>query len=176
MKIPKYYLLFLTGIIIFLTATAYLTKEKNEYVEKENNVYTEKVYDNSLIIKFNHALHTKDAELACQDCHTKALTSTSSKDNLNPLKKDCASCHDVKDEKECNLCHYDGVYKKLRSSNTDLFFSHKEHINSKGDNCTECHKGLDNVKFSKESSTAFPDMESCYTCHDNVKASNSCES
>lgn len=176
MKIPKYYLLFLTGIIIFLTTTAYLSKGKNDFVKKENNVYAEKVYDNSLIIKFNHALHVKDAELACQDCHTKAVNSTSLKDNLNPQKKDCSSCHDVKDEKQCNLCHYDGVYKKLRSSsNGELIFSHKQHMNAKGDNCTDCHKGLDAVKFSKESSTAFPDMESCYKCHNNQTASNSCE-
>ena len=173
MKIPKYYLLFLTGIIIFLTTTAYLSKEKNEYLNKGNSVYTENKYDNSKIIKFDHKLHSTDAELACEDCHVKALTSTSAKDNLNPAKKDCESCHDVKDEKQCNLCHYDGVYKKLRSSDSELYFSHKEH--SKDQKCTDCHKGLEAVKFSKESASAMPDMESCYKCHNNEVASNSCE-
>ncbi|MBK8553489.1 MAG: cytochrome c3 family protein [Ignavibacteria bacterium] len=48
------------------------------------------------MIKFNHKVHTVDAEVKCEDCHTKALTSNLSSDNLNPKKKDCESCHDVK--------------------------------------------------------------------------------
>lgn len=173
MKTAKYYLLFLTGIIIFLSTTAYLSKGKNDFFKKEKAIYAGQIYDNSKIIKFDHKLHTTDASLACQDCHVKALTSVSAKDNLNPVKKDCESCHDVKDEKQCSLCHYDGVFKKLKSSDRELIFSHKEHL--KDQQCTDCHKGLETVKFSKESSSAFADMESCYKCHNNKTASNSCE-
>ena len=125
------------------------------------------------IIKFNHKLHVTDQDIACADCHTNALKSTSLKDNLNPKMKDCAGCHDVKDDKQCNLCHYDGVYKKLRTSNSELIFSHKDH--TKDQKCTDCHKGLETVKFSKESAAAFPEMETCYKCHNNETASNSCE-
>ena len=175
MKIPKYYLLFLAGIIIFLTTSAYLTKEKNEGVIKVNTALNQDDYDNSKIIKFDHKLHTTEAELACEDCHGKALTSTLAKQNLNPKMKDCESCHDVKDEKQCNLCHYDGVYKKLKSPDRELIFSHKEHI-SKENKCTDCHQGLEAVKFSKESASAMPDMESCYKCHNDQTASSSCES
>ena len=174
MKIPKYYLLLLIGVVLFLTSTAYLSKEKSPYVKKEKVVKKiETIYDNSQLIKFNHKLHSVDAAIKCEDCHTKATTSTSSKDNLNPKKKDCESCHDVKNTKECNLCHYDNVYKKLRSSDREIIFSHKEHVGNQ--KCTDCHKGLDAVKFSKESEGGFPNMESCYKCHDNKTASSDCE-
>jgi len=83
MKITKYYLLFLLSVVIFLTTTAYLSKGKSEYVKKEKVFKTETIYDNSQIIKFNHKIHTVDAEIKCEDCHKKALTSVSSKDNLN---------------------------------------------------------------------------------------------
>jgi c(7)-type cytochrome triheme protein len=173
MKIARYYVLFLLSAAVFLTTTAYLSKEKNIYVKKNNVARTEKIYDNSKVIKFNHKLHVTDASMKCEDCHKKALTSVSSKDNLNPKEKDCADCHDVKDKKQCNLCHYDGIYKKLKSSNRELIFSHKEHIKDR--KCTDCHQGLDKVKFSKESAAAFPNMESCYSCHNNQTASNNCE-
>lgn len=174
MKTHKYYILFLISVVIFLSTTAYLSKEKNIYIKKENHFKAETVIDNSKIIKFDHKLHITDLSVKCQDCHTKALTSVSSKDNLNPKEKDCASCHDVKDKKQCNLCHYDGVYKKLKSSDREINFSHKDHTKNK--QCTDCHKGLEKVKYARESKEAFPNMESCYSCHNNQTATNNCES
>ena len=174
MKISKYYLLFFTGVILFLTTTAYLSKEKSPYVKKEMSSITHVTYDNSKIIKFDHKLHVKDAGVKCEECHSKALASVSSKDNLNPKKKDCEGCHDVKDTKTCNLCHYDNVYKKLQASDRELVFSHKDHV--KDQKCTDCHKGLEEVKFSAQGvSSGIPTMESCYSCHNNEKASNNCE-
>jgi len=174
MKVVKYYLLFLICVVIFLSSTAIFIKENKVIAQLENPFRTEKKYDNSKIIKFDHKLHVTDVSMKCQDCHTNVLASVSSKDNLNPKKKDCATCHDVKDEKKCNLCHYDGVLKKLKSSDHELIFSHKMHTKDK--QCIDCHQGLDKVKFSKESAAGFPSMENCYTCHNNQKASNNCES
>jgi c(7)-type cytochrome triheme protein len=173
MKISKYYILFFISLVLFLSTTAYLSKDKSYYVKKEMTVSDKKVYDNSKIIKFDHQLHIKDAGVKCEDCHTYAIESVSAKDNLNPKKKDCESCHDVKDTKQCNLCHYDNVYKKLKSSDRELVFSHKEHM--KDQKCTDCHKGLDAVKFSGQGASSMPDMENCYSCHNNEKASNNCE-
>ncbi|HQY52211.1 MAG TPA: cytochrome c3 family protein [Ignavibacteria bacterium] len=181
-KFIVYYILFLTGIMIFLTTTAYLTNEETEAMKlnevfnisavKNTNENSTK-YDNSKLIKFNHELHSQGAEIKCADCHTAAVNSTSAKDNLNPTKKNCEECHDVNDEKECGLCHYDNVYKKLRSSDSELYFSHKEHNSQQ--QCVDCHKDMDKVKFSKESSQVMPTMESCYSCHNNKKAANECE-
>jgi len=182
MKIAKLYIFLIAGLIIFLSSTAYLVKDtgylnKNSVINVFSSGKNEEVrYDNSKIIKFDHALHVKDAGVACQDCHAGAVNSVSSKDNLNPKKANCSGCHDVKDEKTCNLCHYEGVYKKLKTNKTELIFSHKQHIDSEKKQCVDCHGGLDNVKFSKESKTAFANMESCYSCHNTQKASNNCES
>lgn len=164
MKITRIYLLLLAGFLIFITSTAYLLRDSK----------SQEVYDNSKIIKFNHALHVKDAGVLCEDCHVAAKNSVSSKDNLNPKKENCSSCHDVKDEKNCNFCHYDGKYKKLKASKNELRFSHSKHINL-GRKCLDCHAGMDNVKFSRELTSAIPKMESCYSCHNNQKATINCE-
>ena len=174
MKITKFYFLFAAAVIIFLYGTAYFPGDSN--LKEIKSLYVaDKKYDNSKIIKFDHKLHVVDAGVKCEDCHTAAKNSVSSKDNLNPKKKDCEGCHDVKDTKQCNLCHYDKPYKKLKSSDHELNFSHKQHV-IQGKQCTDCHKGLDKVKFSKESAAGFPSMESCYSCHNNDKAPNNCES
>jgi len=173
MRFSKFYLLLFAGLIIFITSTAYLSDTAKNVSKK---VFTSEVrYDNSKIIKFNHKIHTVDAAVKCEDCHTGAVKSESSKDNLNPKKEVCATCHDVKDKKECGLCHYDGVYKKLETQKTELIFNHKIHIETEKKACTDCHQGLDKVKFSKESAAGFPTMESCNTCHNNKTASNNCE-
>ncbi|MBE2225877.1 MAG: cytochrome c3 family protein, partial [Ignavibacteria bacterium] len=110
MKIAKLYIFLITGLIIFLSSTAYLVKDTNSLNKNSvNKVFSsgnseEVRYDNSKIIKFDHALHVKDAGVACRDCHAGAVNSVSSKDNLNPKKENCSGCHDVKDEKTCNLC------------------------------------------------------------------------
>jgi len=174
MKTTKYYLLFLTLILIFLVGSVYINQERNSNGKKNNVYVSNKTYDNSKVIKFDHKLHTVDAGVKCIDCHTSVVNSVSSKDNLNPKKKDCASCHDVKDEKQCNLCHFEKPYKKLKATDREIMFSHKDHI--KGKECTDCHKDLDKVKFSKESAAGFPSMESCYSCHNNKTAANDCES
>jgi hypothetical protein len=173
MKINKFYIIFFAGLLIFLTTTAYFVQNKPLTVKINPVFNSTKVYDNSKIIKFNHALHVKDAGVKCEDCHTAVLTSVSAKDNLNPKKKDCSVCHDVNDQKNCNLCHYDGVYKKLRATDRELMFSHKQHIDKRM--CLDCHNGLDNVKFAKESPAGFPAMQTCNTCHSNQQASVNCE-
>ncbi len=44
-------------------------------------------------------------------------------------------------------------------------------------NCEDCHKGLDEVDYSFESANLFPPMETCASCHNEIKiASNTCES
>ncbi|HEY3251711.1 MAG TPA: cytochrome c3 family protein [Ignavibacteria bacterium] len=171
MKITRLYLLLFTGLLIFLTSTAYFLRETNVKMNEPGSVR----YDNSKLIKFNHKLHVKDVGIKCEDCHLKAVTSASSKDNLNPTKPYCATCHDVNDQKNCNFCHYDGVFKKLKATKSELNFSHKKHFTEQKQLCLDCHHDLDNVKFSKEAVLVTPKMETCYSCHDNRKASKNCE-
>jgi hypothetical protein len=173
MKITRIYLILFAGILIFLSTTAYLFRDLKD--SGKTNVSPVERFDNSTIIKFNHALHVKDAGVKCEECHVAAKTSVSSKDNLNPKKDNCATCHDVKDQKNCNFCHYEGVYKKLKASKTELLFSHKQHADVQKKPCLDCHQGMDKVKYASELAAVIPAMENCYTCHDNRKASTFCE-
>ncbi len=166
----------LIAVVLFLSTTAYLSTKPGSLESITPVTLTNQRYDNSKIIKFDHALHVNDVGVACQDCHTNAVTSSSANDNLNPIKENCADCHDVNDDKNCNLCHYDGVYKKLKTNKNELIFSHKFHSAEAKMQCVDCHKGIDKVKFSKESAAGFPGMEDCYSCHNTQKASNNCES
>lgn len=174
MKITKLYILLLAGVAIFLTSTAYFVKDTGNSEKSVKTFAGTKVYDNSKIIKFNHKLHVKDAGVKCEDCHANAVKSVSGKDNLNPKETFCATCHDVKDQKNCNFCHV-GTPKKLKSSGKELNFSHSFHIDTQKKACLDCHAGMDTVKYSKEAPGAFPPMETCYSCHNNNKATNNCE-
>ena len=105
MKMLKYYLIFAACITVFLATTAYFPDVKKGDSSTESVFASDKKrFDNSKIIKFDHKLHSVDAEIKCEDCHVKAKNSVSSKDNLNPSKKECEACHDVNNDKECNLC------------------------------------------------------------------------
>jgi hypothetical protein len=175
MKFTKYYLFFLAGLLIFLSSTAYLIRDRSIKEKKINVFPVSQVEDHSQVIKFDHKFHVKDQGIACADCHTKAAGSTSSKDNLNPLMQDCASCHDVKDDKKCDVCHINGKYEPLKATQKELTFSHKFHVTDQKKKCAECHTGIEQVKYAKESPTAFPPMEVCATCHDRKNATMNCE-
>jgi len=181
MKTKKLYILLFAGVFVFLSSTAYLVKDQaNLRKLKTSNVfsadqYETQRYDNSKLIKFDHKIHVSDAGIKCEDCHIAAVKSISSKDNLNPKEQLCGTCHDVKDQKNCSYCHFDGVFKKLKVPKEELMFSHKQHIETQKKQCTDCHQGMDKVKYSKESAAGFPVMENCYTCHSNTKAPNDCE-
>ena len=68
--------------------------------------------DNKNIIKFSHMLHAE--QMDCADCHTNVPQSTKLSDRLLPEKEICAECHDVEDEDNCDLCHYDSALFGLR--------------------------------------------------------------
>jgi hypothetical protein len=176
MKTRKFYILFLIGLMIFLSSTAYLVRDKS-LKSKTGKVFTVSVIqqDHSKIIKFNHKLHIKDVGVKCTDCHTAVSASESLKDNLNPLQKDCAGCHDVKDAKNCSYCHFDNQNVKLEPTQKELNFSHKYHIETQKKQCTDCHGGLDQVKYASESPTEFPPMQTCANCHNKQTATNNCE-
>lgn len=132
------------------------------------------VKSNKDLIKFSHSLHSDLVE--CSDCHTSVTESTSLTDRLLPNHDSCIDCHDVDDENECSTCHKNDNYEALIQKKSTLIFNHKIHDLQKL-NCIDCHKGLDKVDYSFESSDVYPSMEICSACHNEVKiASNACES
>ncbi len=177
MNLKKFYIVFLTCAFLFISLTAYVSKNKSlTKVFGESEIVKVSAQSNKDVIKFNHQLHaSKDIGLVCKDCHKAAYESGRVTDNLNPNHDNCVACHDVKNDKECKLCHYDGVFKKLGSAPKELVFAHKRHAAQKM-NCDYCHVGIESVKYASDAPNGgFPNMENCYTCHDNKQQTNSCE-
>jgi len=132
---------------------------------------------NKKLIKFSHKLHIVNAGVECGDCHSSVMNSTALSDTLLPKMKDCANCHDVEDDKNCNKCHYKDVYEPLVQVTPKLIFNHKFHLSKEKLKCTDCHKGLDKVDYGFEAKGVFPPMDKCSSCHNNQNvASNACES
>ena len=97
-------------------------------------------------------------------------------DRLLPNHENCVDCHDVENDKECSTCHLNENYEPLMQKKSELIYNHKIH-NIQGMNCVDCHKGLDKVDYSFESTEVNASMEICAACHNEVKiASNACES
>lgn len=129
---------------------------------------------NKSIIKFSHATHDGAAE--CADCHSAVSESMNMSASLLPVKDDCAACHDVDDEDNCEMCHYDDVNDELIPSTSDILFNHKFHIEDQQMPCDKCHTGLMEVDYSFESAGASPSMAICFDCHNNSSvAANACE-
>ena len=129
---------------------------------------------NKSIIKFSHSLHAEMSE--CGDCHSAVSESEDLSGSLLPGKDDCAGCHDVDDDDNCELCHYEDLYEPLIPSQSELIFNHKFHISDQNMECENCHLGLTEVEYSYESENANPTMTLCYDCHNNnTIASNACE-
>ncbi len=129
---------------------------------------------NQSIIKFSHSVHNGMSE--CADCHSAVSESMDMSGSLLPVKDDCAGCHDVEDEDNCEMCHYEDVYEALIPSTSAILFNHKLHIGDQAMDCEKCHSGIWEVNYSFESSGVNPGMAVCFTCHNNTTvASNACE-
>ncbi len=168
MKIKYYYSILTIIIIGFLTFTAFTNSEQSESKKKKNDS----------VIKFSHSLHSELTD--CASCHSGVSEATSLSMRMLPTKQDCATCHDVEDENNCNQCHYKDVFEPLiqkEASESSLIFNHKFHIDEQKLECSNCHKGITEVDYSFKAKQPKPIMEDCYTCHnDNAQASNTCES
>lgn len=129
---------------------------------------------NKSIIKFSHSTHDGMAE--CVDCHSAVEESSDMKGSLLPVKDDCASCHDVDDEENCETCHYEDVNEALIPSTSDILFNHKFHISEQNMECDACHGKMFEVNYSFENPSSQPGMDVCFSCHNNTTiASNACE-
>ena len=160
--IKNFYIIVFLAASIFLLFAAFLSQDSNL------------LRSNSELIKFSHSLHNELVE--CSECHTSVAESTSLTDRLLPNHDSCVNCHEVDNENECSTCHIDDNYQSLIQKESELIYNHKIHglLELK---CTDCHKGLDKVDYSFESSEVYPSMEICSACHNEVKiASNACES
>jgi len=124
-------------------------------------------------VKFSHKMHIKDVGADCATCHPEGSTSKLSSDNLASTHDQCSSCHEDQVTNDCGFCHTtpDNIVARPAASRT-VIFSHESHA-ARSVECMTCHKGLDEVELA--SGKNLPDMATCNTCHNNVKATNACE-
>lgn len=125
-------------------------------------------------LKFSHKYHVQDAEMECATCHPAAATSKLSSDNLASTHDQCSSCHQEQVAGSCGYCHRNPENIVARpAAKRVVIFSHEAHLGKKDVACVTCHKGLEESELS--SAKNMPDMAMCTTCHDNRKATNTCE-
>ena len=131
--------------------------------------------DNPSQVKFSHKMHIKDLGMDCATCHAAAPSSKLSSDNLASTHDQCGSCHQDQIDNDCGFCHRnpEDITPRPAAERT-VIFSHEAHLGMQGVECSTCHKGLDEAELSNAKN--LPDMATCNTCHDNRKATNTCES
>lgn len=124
-------------------------------------------------IKFSHIVHSELTD--CKTCHAPISDAKSLNDRLLPRKEDCKTCHDVEDTQNCQSCHYEDIFEPLVQKKSELLFNHYLHTTLKME-CTDCHRGINEVAYASEAKHKNPPMENCYSCHnDKSVASNACE-
>ena len=114
---------------------------------------------------FSHKQHIEEEELECIDCHQKAETSTSGRDDLLAAEASCRDCHEEQDT-ECVMCHKGPEEPALspRITNYSAKFNHLLHTEQAGMECLDCHSGVETtVEIS--SALHLPKMENCMECH-----------
>jgi len=125
-------------------------------------------------LKFSHSFHINEVGGACVDCHPGAQTSASSSDNLRSTHDECMSCHEEQLSENCGYCHVDpdNIEAKVPPLR-EIIFSHQGHLGLDGLDCATCHPGMERVEYATPKN--MPTMETCYGCHNDVKATNACE-
>jgi hypothetical protein len=126
-------------------------------------------------IKFSHKQHIGDVGAECSSCHAAAQTSENSNDLMLPKHAQCGECHSAEVEGNCLYCHTEAdKYEAYVAPQREVRFSHKQHVDANQLECSACHAG---IEASEKPSVAFlPAMASCNSCHNDVKATNACES
>lgn len=123
---------------------------------------------------FSHKLHIEDIEVDCEGCHPSASESTMADDKNMPSHEECFICHDDDTaSQKCGTCHADpSDPQSLPTVTRDYFFNHSFHIEQKDMECTDCHKGLEEVELATEEN--LPSMEQCLECHNDITAPKQC--
>jgi hypothetical protein len=125
-------------------------------------------------IKFSHRFHAEEAGLACLDCHGAAASSEASIDDLRSTHESCVACHQEQVDNSCGYCHEDpeNIVPALASDHA-LIFSHEQHLGMEDVDCVTCHADVEKSETIAE--VLLPPMQSCSGCHDNRKATSTCE-
>ena len=134
--------------------------------------------DHARSITFSHKKHIAEAGITdCATCHVAAKTSKLAADNLAAGHEACATCHDEQvndaEQKKCGYCHNDPQnIMSVPAAKREIIFSHESHV-AQGAECATCHVGVETVDMVTAAN--MPSMTTCNTCHNDSKATNTCE-
>lgn len=157
MSVNKFYIGFVLTCSLLLAIISIGAGPKTKNIGNE---------DRSKIITFSHKTHLI-METECTECHKGAKESEKSSDNLLPKMANCYTCHDEKST-PCEKCHPEGSEPKpFDNPERELIYNHKYHVETSKMECKTCHQGLEEVEYASESKKAMPDMELCFSCHNN---------
>jgi len=129
-------------------------------------------------LRFNHALHI-ELEIACDDCHPTARTSTRSG---FPETDDCMLCHE-EDETEPPdlriLAEYARTeqpipWRRVYGLAEDVFYSHRRHVAVAQIECETCHGDIGALTAPPPWPLVEQSMDWCLECHERRGASLDC--
>lgn len=129
--------------------------------------------DKTQLLKFSHSKHA-EAGIECSSCHTPEKLTKNASEKMLPTHTECQSCHEQEVNEKCGFCHTDeNNPQALPNPVREILFDHQEHVNNQKVECVACHAGMEKTDFAQALNN--PSMSTCYTCHNNVKATNLCE-
>ena len=162
----KRYTLFLLATIIVIVVSVAM-RNPNSNIVHEGTTNSEK-------IKFSHTAHITERGVACSTCHSLAMTSKLSSDNLMASHENCQTCHEEQINNECAYCHTTAdEIQPIENKEREFTFSHEKHAADKNIPCETCHNGMDSVTYATEEN--MPTMAMCITCHSKENVSTNCE-
>ncbi len=129
--------------------------------------------DKTQLLKFSHSKHA-DNGIECSSCHTAEKLSTTASEKMLPTHVECQSCHEQEVNETCSYCHTNPENPvALPNPAREVLFDHKAHVIGQKMECNTCHAGVEKAAFAEPHH--LPSMATCYTCHNDVQATNQCE-
>lgn len=129
--------------------------------------------DKKAAFKFSHSKHAESG-VECSSCHTPDKLTTKASDKMLPTHTECQTCHEQEVNEKCGFCHTnESDPQPLPNPVREVVFDHQKHVTGLNVECVTCHQGMDKTDFAEAKN--LPSMNTCTTCHNNVKAVNQCE-
>ena len=140
----------------------------------------------SFNMKFDHARHTRMRNLSCTTCHQPLRGGVALSIPVGiSAHSTCFRCHTPgaksgeRDISSCGVCHQAGRHSRMPTTAAAfrVGFSHANHNQSEGLNCTACHRVRAGVGRQLQVSApqplnhhAAPNALSCMSCHNGKRA------
>ena len=131
-------------------------------------------------IAYNHDLHVKQLEMACEGCHA---TSRSGEVATIPPLSTCADCHqqangtstEEKKVVEAVLAGRDIAWARLYELPRHVYFSHRRHVAVAAIACERCHGEMGSQTRPPPRQLVALSMDGCLECHRERGASQDCD-